>query len=205
MLLTHPHFHRQSPNVYYQDLLLFDPVGGVLSLCRLILINKHAVKESLGSGVAASIQALGVISISFPGNGSADCMSLSPWISAASHGSLRCSHSPQAGNLLLELGAKENVVAAWDLRRKDSAEFKTSVQATVLVGSGKGKSAYLIFVYLFQIIDRMSFSFSSWLAEGELLTLDLFKLAVSFLAPYLSHKFSFNTLGKGHHAIFRRY
>jgi hypothetical protein len=31
------------------------------------------------------------------------------------------------------------VVATWDLRRRDLAEFKRLVQTTVLVGSGKGK------------------------------------------------------------------
>jgi len=186
----------------------FDPVDVVLSLRLLILINKHAVKESIGSGVAASVQALGLISISFLGNGSADRMSLSP---SAPHGSSRSSHSPQAGDLLLELGVKENVVAPWDLRRRGSAEFKRSVQACkqtcwLVVAKGRlAESAYFTFVYLFQIIDRVSFYFSSWLAEGELFTLDLFKLAVSFLALYLSHQFSFNKLDKGHHALLLRY
>jgi len=37
------------------------------------------------------------------------------------------------------MASKENVVATWDLRRRGSAEFKRSVQATMLVGSGKRK------------------------------------------------------------------
>ena len=51
------------------------------------------------------------------------------------------------GDLLLELGTKENVVATWDLGKRDLAEFKKSVQPTVLVGSDKGK------------IDRVCISF----------------------------------------------
>ena len=56
--------------VNYQD-LLFGPVDGVLSLRRLIT-DKHEVKGSIGSGVAASVQALDVTSISFPGMGAGD-------------------------------------------------------------------------------------------------------------------------------------
>ena len=76
------------------------------------------------------------------------------------------------GDLLLELGAKEKVVGTCDLRRRDSAEFKRSVQPTVLVGSDKGKidSVYLLFFYLFRIMDRVRIYFSSWLAEGALST-----------------------------------
>jgi hypothetical protein len=71
--------------VNYQDLLLFDPVDGVLSLRRLV-IDKHAVKESIGSGVAASVQALGATSISLPGMGGTGRLSSSPSISAVSRG-----------------------------------------------------------------------------------------------------------------------
>ena len=87
-------------------------------------------------------------------------MTLSPSTFATSLGSSRSSHSPQAGDLLLELGAKENVVATWDLRMRDSAEFKRSVQATVLVGSGIGNIGRECVFHLrlsFQIIDRVSF------------------------------------------------
>jgi len=80
-------------------------------------------------------------------------MSLSPLTSAASHGSSRSLHLPQAGDLLLELGAKENVVATWDLSRRGSAEFKRLVQATALVGSSKGKIGR---EYVFHL--RLSFS-----------------------------------------------
>ena len=64
-------------------------------------------------------------------------------------------HSLLVGDLLLELGAKENVVMTWDLKRY-LAEFKRSVQPTVLVGSGKGKIGRVcisFFVYIFRIMD----------------------------------------------------
>ena len=141
LITNSPTFSSSKPKriVNYQDLLLFDPVDGILSLRRLI-IDKHAVKESIGGGVAASVQALGVTSISFPGMGAADRMSTSPSTSSTSRGGSRHSHAPQVGDPLLELGAKENVVATWDLRRRgDLAEFKRSVQPNVLIGGGKGK------------------------------------------------------------------
>lgn len=141
LITNSPTFSSSKPKriVNYQDLLLFDPVDGVLSLRRLI-VDKHAVKESIGSGVAASVQALGVTSISFPGTGGADRISLSPSTSAASRGGSRSSQSQQVADPLMELGAKESVVATWDLRRRrDLAEFKRPVQPTMLVGGGKGK------------------------------------------------------------------
>lgn len=111
------------------------------------------MKESIGSGVAASVQALGVTSISFPGIGGAS-MSPSTSTLAASRGGSRSSHSPQVGDPLVELSAKENIVVTWDLRRRrDLAEFKRSVQP---VGGGRGKvgrECVFQFVHYFRIID----------------------------------------------------
>jgi len=157
LITNSPTFSSSKPKriVNYQDLLLFDPVDGVLSLRRLIT-DKHAVKDGIGSGVAASVQALGVTSISFPGMGAGDRVSMSPSTSAASRGGSRTSQSQQVGDPLMELGAKENIVATWDLRRRDLAEFKKSVQPSVLVDGGKGKvgrECVFQFVYLFRIID----------------------------------------------------
>lgn len=55
----------------YQDLLRFDPVDGGLLLGRLI-IHKYAMSETISTAVTASVQALGVASISFLGMGGAD-------------------------------------------------------------------------------------------------------------------------------------
>src|SRR6266567_7748042 len=108
-----PTFSPSKPEriVNYQDLLLFDPVDGVLSLRRLV-IDKHAVKESIGSGVAASVQALGATSISLPGMGGTGRLSSSPSISAVSRGGSGGPHSQHAaGDPPVELGARDIVVA----------------------------------------------------------------------------------------------
>ena len=52
-------------------------------------------------------------------------------------------------DLLLELGAKENVIATWDLRRRDQAELKRSVQPTVSVGSSTGKTDRVCISFFF--------------------------------------------------------
>jgi hypothetical protein len=118
--------------VNYQDLLLFDPVDGALSLRRLV-IDKHAVKESIGSGVAASVQALGATSISLPGMGGAGRLGSSPSTSAVVRGGSKGSHSQQSeGDPLMELEARDIVVATWNLKRKrNRAEFKRAVEPTV--------------------------------------------------------------------------
>jgi len=135
--------------VNYQDLLLFNPIDGVLSLRRLI-IDKRALKDSIGSGVAASVQALGATSISLPGMGGAGRLSSSPSISAVSRGP----HSQLApADPPMELGARDIVVATWDLKRKeDWVEFKRAVQPTVLIsndptGKGRGGAIFGEYVY----------------------------------------------------------
>jgi len=86
------------------------------------------------------------------------------------------------------------------LRHGISAEFKRDQFKRpcwlVVAKERSAESTYFIFVYLFQTIDRVSFYFSSWLAEGELLTLDLFKLTrrVSFLALYLTNSRSTHSI-----------
>ena len=121
------------------------------------------MKESIGSGVAASVQALGVTGISFPGMGSADRLSMSPSTPAASRGGSRNSHLQKVGDPPMELAAKESVVATWDLRRKrDWVEFKRAVQPNILVSTGKrkekvGRECVFYLVYLFRIIDWVFF------------------------------------------------
>ncbi|KIM42507.1 hypothetical protein M413DRAFT_444245 [Hebeloma cylindrosporum] len=192
-----PTFSPSKPKriVNYQDLLLFDPVDGVLSLRRLI-IDKHPVKESIGSGVAASVQAFGVTSISFPGMGGGDRISLSPSTSGASRGGSRTSHSPQVGgDPQMELFAKEGMVATWDLRRKrDWAEFKRPVTPNLVVTGGGGLGGR----------GKGGMLGRDWLAEGELSTCSNSPRVLP-RSLYLSHQFSFHTLGEDYHALLRRY
>jgi hypothetical protein len=110
----------------FQDVLLFDPADGVLSLRRLSL-DKHVVREKgLGmAAAAASVQALGVTSISLPGMGGAGRLALSPSRSGGSGGN---KSSTAVDPPVTELVAKESIVATWNLqRRTDWVEIKERI------------------------------------------------------------------------------
>jgi hypothetical protein len=113
----------------YQDLLVFDPVDGVLSLRRLA-IDKHPEKEQGIGGVAASVHALGVTSISLPGMGGAGRLSSSPSTrgTAGALSSGRSTSSAKVEEPPMELVGKETVEATWNLKRgRDWVEIKTPV------------------------------------------------------------------------------
>ena len=104
----------------FQDVLLFDPADGVLSLRRLSL-DKHFVREqSLGmAAAAASAQALGVTSISLPRMGGAGRLATSP---------PRSGGSGVVDPPVAELVAKESNIATWHLqRRTDWVEIKQRI------------------------------------------------------------------------------
>jgi hypothetical protein len=107
---------------HFQDVLFFDPADGVLSLRRLSL-DKHSVREQ-GLGIAAaaaSVQALGVTSISLPGMGGAGKLARSP---SRPGGNASTSVDPP----VTELVAEESTVATWDLqRRTDWVEIKQRI------------------------------------------------------------------------------
>ena len=112
-----PQQHQQ-----FQDVLFFDPADGVLSLRRLSL-DKHFVREQgLGmAAAAASVQALGVTSISLPGMGGAGKLARSP---SRPGGNASVGVDPPVA----ELVAQESTVATWDLqRRKDWVEIKRRI------------------------------------------------------------------------------
>ena len=112
--------HQIPKQQQFQDVLLFDPIDGVLSLRRLSL-DKHSVREqSLGmAAAAASVQALGVTSISLPRMGGAGRHGRSP----SRSGSSGVVEPPVA-----ELVAKESIVATWHLqRRTDWVEIKQRI------------------------------------------------------------------------------
>ena len=105
--------------------------------------------------------------------------------------------------------SKENVVVTWDLRRRGSAELKRSVQATMLVGSGKGKiGRECVFHLRLSLSNHWSsviffFKLARW---GR--TLDSWPIkthSLCVLPRSLSHQFSFNTLDKGYPTLLRRY
>ncbi|KJA14344.1 hypothetical protein HYPSUDRAFT_1072976 [Hypholoma sublateritium FD-334 SS-4] len=130
----------------YQDILVFDPVDGYLTLC-CVTINKQPVKEQ---GLGASMHVLGVTSISLPGMGSAGRLSLSPvarMLEAAS-----AAAGGRAGEQAMELAVREGLEAAWDLKRaQDVGEIKTPV----MPGRREGPRGIPV---------------ADWLAEGEITT-----------------------------------
>lgn len=91
---------KRKRGTNYQDILLFDPADGVLSLRRLTL-EKRVVRDQ------TVVQA--VASISLPGMGAAGKLSSSP-----SH---RMASASQTADPQTELVARENVQATWTLRR----------------------------------------------------------------------------------------
>ncbi|KAF8952387.1 hypothetical protein BDZ97DRAFT_1930866 [Flammula alnicola] len=169
----------------YQDVLVFDPQDGILSLRRLT-IEKHLVKEQgVSGGVAASVQALGVTSISLPGMGGAGRLSSSP----SNKANATSSKSPTSAGIAdppMELAAKESIEATWDLKRgRDWVEMKMPVQPRQMPAADSRRGG-------------------DWLAEGEISTCSL-STRVLPRSLYLSHQFSFHTLGEDYHALIRRY
>ena len=104
----------------FQDVLLFDPADGVLSLRRLSLDKQFVREQGLGmAAAAASVQALGVTSISLPRMGVAGRHARSP----SRSGSSGVVDPPVA-----QLVAKESNVATWHLqRRTDWVEIKQRI------------------------------------------------------------------------------
>lgn len=126
---------KQKRSTNFQDVLMFDPATGFLSLRRLTL-DKHPVKDqSLAGGVVSSVHALGVTSISLPGMGGAGRLSSSPStkgnLSTAVVGS-GGSGATKSADVPMELTAKESIMATWDLQRnRDWAEIKSPIHPHV--------------------------------------------------------------------------
>ena len=181
----------------FQDVLLFDPADGVLSLRRLSL-DKHLVREQgLGmAAAAASVQALGVTSISLPRMGGAGRHARSP----SRSGSSGVVDPPVA-----QLVAKESNVATWHLqRRTDWVEIKQRIFNPDIKPSQPGLGGEYVLFNLSLIKRELFNHLLSWLAEAELTTCS----SSQHILPrslYLSHQFSFHTLGEDYHALIRRH
>lgn len=152
---TSPH-HRARPT-NFQDLLVFDPNDGILSLRRITTDIRAKDHGGGGLSVAASVSmsALGVgaTSVSLPGLGGAgklgslSSLSSSPSsvaysVSAAS--SSHASSSRQANNIDLdatrELVGRESVVATWNLQRtRDWEEIRQPITVGTLSAGGRKK------------------------------------------------------------------
>ncbi|KAF8890452.1 hypothetical protein BD779DRAFT_1517758 [Infundibulicybe gibba] len=177
-----PHGFRRPMN--FQDVLVFDPTDGMLSLRRLTLEGRP--KEQ-GLSVSASVQA--ATSISFPGMGGAGRLSSSP--SSLGRGRSTMGGRVSSGATLppdtsVELAAKESIIATWNLQRRgDWAEIRHPLEDTLVVSPKPGAQ-------------------TDWLSHAELST---YASSPKVLprSVYLSHQFSFHALGEDYHALIRRY
>ncbi|TFK53255.1 hypothetical protein OE88DRAFT_1626135 [Heliocybe sulcata] len=172
-----PVYHRPTN---FQDLLVFDPDDGSLSLRRFTL--EESVGEQ-GLAIPGSIPIVGGVSVSLPaGVGRTGSPS-----SRSDHSSPK--HSSGLGHVMERTGemvAKEHVVATWSLRRsREWPEVRHVVKAE---GSRPAS------------VTRRK----DWLAHAELSTCSRSKRLVP-RAVYLSHQFTFHALGEDYHALVRRY
>ncbi|KAJ6528024.1 hypothetical protein B0H19DRAFT_880062, partial [Mycena capillaripes] len=165
-----------------QDVLVFDPADGVLSLRRITLALE------MPHGVAAVLP----MSVSLPAAAGRLSMSASPPPSY-SHGTAATAAGAggNAGEVAPgELGGKEAVVATWSLRRRRGwAEIRRAE-----------KDGELVVVFGVSTNEQTR----SWLAQAELSTFSSAPRALP-RAIYLSHQFAFYTLGEDYHALIRRY
>ncbi|KAL0575045.1 hypothetical protein V5O48_006918 [Marasmius crinis-equi] len=176
----------------YQDVLVFDPTDGLLSLRRITVNAKlkdggtSILGASLAGGSSVS-NAAGHISKSLPGMGAVGklAMSVSP-TSQARPGPSGLSHRMDAG--ASDLVGKESTVATWNLKRKrDWSEVKRALEDPVRQVSSKEKLGKV-----------------NWLAQAELSTFSKSSRVVP-RSIYLTHQFSFQALGEDYHALIRRY
>ncbi|KAF9024568.1 hypothetical protein BDZ89DRAFT_1068964 [Hymenopellis radicata] len=178
----HPHTPQQLMK-NFQDMLVFDPVDGLLQLRRWIL-SAGSVRESRDLTSMG-----GMTSVSLPlGLGLGVPSSCSP-----RHGGRRMSSSglsPDMAGIAPEgkadgelVAVKESIVATWDLRRRrDWSEVKKR----------------------FDDDDDETLTDLDFLSQAELSTCS----KSSRILPrsvYLSHQFTFHTLGEDYHALIRRY
>ncbi|KAF9037221.1 hypothetical protein BJ165DRAFT_1375558 [Panaeolus papilionaceus] len=199
-LLASPKSTKKTTN--FQDILLFDPLDSTLSLYRLT-VDKHFPRES---GIAASVHALGVTSISLPGLGAAGKLtSSSPskglgimGTGAGGGGAISRTSSSSTNrdnkdrgtegkDVALELSVKESVIATWALaqRGREWVEVKKDLGGMRIRRDERGGRG------------------GDWLAEAEITTCSK-STRVLPRSLYLSHQFSFYTLGEDYHALIRR-
>lgn len=162
----------------YQDILIFDPSDGTLSLRRMVISVRVG---DVGSSFLASLPIPTATSISLPGMGLMGFPAVaSPKMSATT------SSSSTNENVVTELVAKDSTVATWNLMRdskwsdvKEPLNIENTPQ------------------------QRRVISKSEWLAQAELST---YSRSTHILPSsiYLSHQFSFFALLDDYHALIRR-
>ncbi|KIY62484.1 hypothetical protein CYLTODRAFT_447171 [Cylindrobasidium torrendii FP15055 ss-10] len=182
-----PNFTRTSSHQTiknFQDMVVFDPMDGMLQLRRWVLnVNQRG-------GNREGISIPGMTSVSLPmGLGIGGRSSTSPRDRSRRISS--SSLSPDLAALTIEdkldgelVAVKDTVVATWDLRRRrDWPAVMKSAEAAPEYKAGDD---------------------GSFLSRAELQTGSK-SLKLIPRSIYLSHQFSFHTLGEDYHALIRRY
>ncbi|KAJ7637387.1 hypothetical protein DFH06DRAFT_655538 [Mycena polygramma] len=171
-----------------QDVLVFDPADGVLSLRRITLTFEAPHTAVAGMQIPLSVslpaaKAAGRMGMS---------MSASPPGYAGSYARGAATGGGGAGGAgagdgaVGELGGKESVVATWSLRRRRGwAEIRRAEAKEVYLAEGRPVK-------------------EDWLAQAELSTFTSTPRVLP-RAIYLSHQFAFYALGEDYHALIRRY
>ncbi|KAF9445816.1 hypothetical protein P691DRAFT_784691 [Macrolepiota fuliginosa MF-IS2] len=190
---------RRPGNV--QDVLVFDPADGMLSLRRITLDQRPRDQLGLVGSVSTSAM-VGMVSRSMPGavstpvggGGAGVRLSASPSTGAGALSISRASSSTSTTTTgggaqvqeVMELVGQGILVATWNLQRKrDWEEIRKPV--------GEG------------IVSRQREGFSAdWLARAELSTCSRSPRILP-RSLYLSHQFTFWTLGEDYHALLRQY
>ncbi|TFY56225.1 hypothetical protein EVG20_g9014 [Dentipellis fragilis] len=170
--------HRARRPTNYQDVLVFDPADGTLSLRRFV-IDVQSTEHSLS--VPGSVPGLGGTSISLPSRPSFGRMSVSP--PAGGSGISKMLEKPA------ELTARDTEVATWGLkRRRDWGEIKRSlIDVTAHAKPVKAVAGV-----------------ANWLSQAELQTSSRSPRVLP-RPIYLSHQFFFHALTEDYHGLIRRY
>jgi hypothetical protein len=130
--VQHPvHSHRTQRPPNHQDVLVFDPIEGSLSLRRFIL-ELRSRDQTLS--FPTSLPDLGGTSMSLPGPSPSGRLGVSP-----PNSSSRSSASSK--DLTVELVGRETIVASWNLRRSQSwQEIRGSLQSHLNSSSHPAKA-----------------------------------------------------------------
>ncbi|KAF7291559.1 Glycosyltransferase family 1 protein [Mycena chlorophos] len=177
-----------------QDVLVFDPVDGVLTLRRMTLSLETPTPHTMGVPLP--------VSMSLPTSRfmSSTSVSSSPPVHVGSYGrggpqtaSGSAHGSPNTNSTMTEtvgaeLAGKEVVLATWPLRRRKGwAEIRRADVGSV-GADGRQQAGHK----------------ESWLSQAELSTFSSAPRALP-RPIYLTHQFFFYTLGHDYHALIRRY
>ncbi|KAG2124997.1 hypothetical protein BD769DRAFT_1358492 [Suillus cothurnatus] len=174
---------RARKTANFQDLLLFDPSDGVLSL-RRVMLEQRPRDTGAFSYTLANLPT----SISLPGTSAAGRLSTSPRNRAGVASTKTSGLTQKMLESASELHGRDTMVATWQLRRhRDWGEVK-HVQR--LSARSPGRTPITKYAFLS-------------LAHAELSTCSRSPNVVPRLI-YLAHQFNFYTLGEDYHALIRR-